>query len=118
MKQDLLNKKIVFENFIKWGLKGGVSIDADSGPLEYVLWCCGSRSWEVFTFFQIGSAEKKITVIWPFGKAKQIHKITFFHSKWQDHLKFLRANVTHQRLWTRPGTTDEKKCTRSRTSGA
>ena len=20
-----------------------------------VLWCCGSRSWEVFTFFQIGS---------------------------------------------------------------
>ena len=47
--------KTVFENFIKWGLKGGILIDADSAPLGYVLWCCGSRSWEVFTFFQIGS---------------------------------------------------------------
>ena len=38
------------------GLKGGNSIDEDSGPLGYVLWCCGSRSWEVvFTLFQIGS---------------------------------------------------------------
>ena len=33
------------------GLKGGISIDADFGPLGYVLWNCGSRSWEVFTFF-------------------------------------------------------------------
>ena len=24
------------------GLKGGISIDADYGPLGYVLWCCGS----------------------------------------------------------------------------
>ena len=23
------------------GLKGGISIDANSGPLGYVLWCCG-----------------------------------------------------------------------------
>ena len=26
---------------MKWGLKGGISIDADSGPPRYVLWCCG-----------------------------------------------------------------------------
>ena len=37
------------------GLKWGTLIDADSGPLGYVLWCCGSRRWEVFTFFQIDS---------------------------------------------------------------
>ena len=33
----------------------GNSIDADSDPLRYVLWCCGSRSQEDFTFIQIGS---------------------------------------------------------------
>ena len=38
------------------GLKGGISIDADSGPFGYVLWCCGSRSWEVFTFFRLALA--------------------------------------------------------------
>ena len=45
LKQDLLYKKIVFENFMKWGMKGGISIDADSGPLGYEFPCCGSRSW-------------------------------------------------------------------------
>ena len=54
VKQDLQNKKQIFEIFMKRGLKEGISIDADSGPLGYVLWCCGSRSWEVFTFYQIG----------------------------------------------------------------
>ena len=34
------------------GLKGGLLIDAVSGPLGYVL--CGSRSQEEFTFIQIG----------------------------------------------------------------
>ena len=38
------------------GLKGGISIDADSGPLGYVLWCCGSESWDFFTFIQICSS--------------------------------------------------------------
>ena len=36
---------------MKWGLKEGNSIDADSKPLGYVLWCCGSKSWEVFNSF-------------------------------------------------------------------
>ena len=40
---------------MKWGLKGVISVDADSGPLGYVLWCCGSKSCEVFIYFQIGS---------------------------------------------------------------
>ena len=54
-KQDLFHKWTVFQNFIKWGMKGGISIDVDSGPLGYVLWCCGSRSQDFFTFIQIGS---------------------------------------------------------------
>ena len=57
-----------FDNFMQapriiLRLKGGMSIDADSGPLEYVLWCCGSRSWEVFTFFQIGSGHTVIQLL-------------------------------------------------------
>ena len=40
---------------MKWGLKGGISIDTDSGPVGYVLWCCGSRSQDFFIFIQIGS---------------------------------------------------------------
>ena len=40
--------KTVFKNFMKWGLKGWISFDTDSGPLGYVLWCCDSR---LFYFF-------------------------------------------------------------------
>jgi len=47
--------KTVFENFMKWGLKGGISIDADSGPPRYVLWCCGGICHQPDTFIQIGS---------------------------------------------------------------
>ena len=45
--------KILFENFMKWGLKGGISFDADSGPFRYVLWCCGSICYQLFTFIWI-----------------------------------------------------------------
>ena len=40
---------------MKWSLKGGISIDADSGPLGCVLWCCGSICHQFFTFIHIGS---------------------------------------------------------------
>ena len=36
-------------------MKGGISIDADSGPLGYVLWCCAGRSQDFLTFVQICS---------------------------------------------------------------
>ena len=39
---------------MKWGLKDGISIYADSEPPRYVLWCCGCISHEVLTFIQIG----------------------------------------------------------------
>ena len=51
-----LIENTVFENFMNWGLKGGVSIDADPGPLGNVLWCCGSRNLGVFTFFRLALA--------------------------------------------------------------
>ena len=51
----LWNKLYFIENSF-WKLYEVRSeIDADSGPLGYVLWCCGSRSWEELTFIQIGS---------------------------------------------------------------
>ena len=40
--------------FMKWGLKEGISIDADSGPPRYVLWCSGGICHQVLTFIQIG----------------------------------------------------------------
>ena len=40
---------------MKWGLKEGIPVDADSGPPRYVLWCCGGICQEDFTFIQIVS---------------------------------------------------------------
>jgi hypothetical protein len=40
---------------MKWGLKGGISIDTDSGLAKYVLWCCGGICHQPDTFIQIGS---------------------------------------------------------------
>ena len=54
-KTGFTSQKTVFGNFMKWGLKGGISIDINSRPFGYVLWCCGSRSQAFFTFIQIGS---------------------------------------------------------------
>ena len=39
---------------MKWGLKGEILFDADSGPLRYLLWCCGSICHQLLTFIQIG----------------------------------------------------------------
>ena len=48
---------------MKWGLKGGISIDADSGPPRYVLWCCGGICHELLTFIQIGCGHTVICFI-------------------------------------------------------
>jgi hypothetical protein len=53
VKQDLLCKTQFLKLIFKWYLKGGISIYTDSGLLGYVLWCCGSRSQDFFTFIQI-----------------------------------------------------------------
>ena len=62
LKQDLLNKK----GFLKilWSeVWRGISIDAGSGPLRYLL-CCGIIiCHQLFTFIQIGSGH---TVTWVF----------------------------------------------------
>ena len=51
-------------------LRGGISIDADCGPLGYVFWCCGSRSQDFFTFIHVDSGH---TV-----SALSNHKIVLF----------------------------------------
>ena len=48
------------------GLKGGISIDADSGPLGYVLWYYGSGSQDFFTFIQISSGHTVAALIGKF----------------------------------------------------
>ena len=55
------NRDPLFENFyfleymywVNLGLKGVISIDADSGPPRYVLWCCSGICHQVLIFFQI-----------------------------------------------------------------
>ena len=48
--------KLCFTIFTFRGtFKGGILIDADSDPLSYVLWCCGSICHQPDTFIQIGS---------------------------------------------------------------
>ena len=54
LNKSCYSKKNFFWNFMKWGLKGGISIDADSGPPRYVIWCCGSICYELLNFIQIG----------------------------------------------------------------
>ena len=57
-------KKNIFENLLhKKGLKGGISIDADSGPPRYVLWCCGGICHEALTFIQIGCGHTVLNII-------------------------------------------------------
>ena len=71
MKHDLLNKKTDFENFMKWGLKEGNTIDADSGPLRYFLWCCVSICQELFTFIYTGFGHTVHTVIYEYLNIKE-----------------------------------------------
>ena len=54
LKKNFVSLKKNFWNLMKWGLKEGISIDADSGPPRYVLWCCGGICHQLLTFFQIG----------------------------------------------------------------
>ena len=42
--------------FLKKHLKGGISIYADFGPPNYVLWCCVGICHEVLTFFRLAVA--------------------------------------------------------------
>ena len=64
---------------MKWGLKGGISIYADSGPPRYVLWCCGGICHELLTFIKIGCGH---TVALP----SKIHSI-FLESSCQADMK-------------------------------
>ena len=68
-----------FEGFIKWGLKGEISIDADSGPLRHVLWCSSSMYLSPsvhFYLFTLALAYHTVIQIYFF----YFSKITFFWS--------------------------------------
>ena len=43
----------VFENFMKWGPKGGILILVENGPPGFYLWCCGDHWHGFLTFIQI-----------------------------------------------------------------
>ena len=72
---------LFFWNFMKWGLKGGISIDADSGPPRYVLWCCGGIYHQPDTFIKIGCGHTVLVNI--FERIELIKIILFFSEKFQ-----------------------------------
>ena len=74
VKQDLLNKK----QFYEVRSERGISINTDSGPLGYVLWCCGSRSQDFFTFIQIGS----IAILCFYYLQNEKSDFSFFRTKY------------------------------------
>ena len=59
----------------KFGSNRGISIDEDSGPLGYVLWCCDSRSQDFFTFIQIGSGHTVTNLIMKRSSSNNPNKI-------------------------------------------
>ena len=61
-----------------WCLIEGNSIDADSGPLGYVLWWCGSRSWEECIVFLEDSVKFEVLVLFvkPFDNSTEQNSMT------------------------------------------
>ena len=98
--------KTVFENFMKWGLKGGISIDANYGPLRYVLWPCGSICHQLFTFIQIYSGhtvncyhsrQKKITSLSTYAVCNQLSKQNI-----SSNLRQIVKNGPSVNIWPKP----------------
>ena len=56
VKQGLLSKNSFWKIYEVRSLKRGISIDTDSGPLGYVLWCCGSRNHDFLLLFRLALA--------------------------------------------------------------
>ena len=88
---------------MKWGLKGGISIDADSGPHRYVLWCCGEFVKKTSLLFRLALA-----ILW---KETLNYPQTIFFG-FEDVLwilvtfKFIWATMHNFELW--PSLTIEK----------
>ena len=61
------------------GLKGGISIDADSDSLRYVFWCCCVICHQPDTFIQIGYGHTVFPwwVLWTmtFENLKKVHRL-------------------------------------------
>ena len=69
LKKKLLVWKKLLLKFYEVRSERGVSIDSDSGPPRYVLWCCGGICHQVLTFFQIGCGHT-VWEIWKFNESK------------------------------------------------
>ena len=109
VKQYLLNKKQFLK--ILWSivscLKGGISIDTDSWPLGYVVWCCGSRSQDFFAFIQIGSGSghtvdtyvRSVTVFLYFSsKISRMKEITKMQKKYCQIVLSLKNSLKNFRF--------------------
>ena len=87
---------------MKWGLKGGISIYANSGPPRYVLWCCGSICHEVLTFIQVGCGHtvlKHITLKYNIGQEfwkEHSHFRLWCFQTWSGHMQQLLLSWGNQ----------------------
>ena len=53
-ENSFVSLKKLFLKFYEVRSERGDSIDADSGPPRYVLWCCGGICHQILAFFKIG----------------------------------------------------------------
>ena len=86
--------KTVFKNSIKWGLKGGISIDTDSGPVGYVLWCCGSKSQDFLLLFRLTLAILWVEISQNFVAFSEYMNFIWLEQQWLSKQR-PRTNVNY-----------------------
>ena len=74
------------------GLKGGISINADSGPPRYVLWCCGGICHQLLTFFS--------DWLWPYCELEQDNEKMELKNAWHFHLSLAVHGTKKRRKMT------------------
>ena len=89
---------------MRWGLTGGISIYADSGPPRYVLWCCSGICHEVLTFFQIGCGHTVVLEL-------LLRRIRFKYLQFDQSHYIEVAQETENEIWAGfgPVSSTEKK---------
>ena len=76
---------------MNWGLKGGISIDADSGPPRYVLWCCGGICHQLPTFFKIGCGHTVLRDTFVRENLEMLNSLNFIavRRKWKKYGRYI-----------------------------
>ena len=84
---------------MKWGLKGGISIDADSEPPRYVLWCCSVICHQLLTFFQIGCGQTVGRVSWKLTAQCFLYSIQISAPNLSNAISLAKLSINELGIW-------------------